>query len=49
MRDRLSQVYRDRQQWTKMSILNVARRGKFSRDRSIREYCHDIWQIEPVR
>jgi starch phosphorylase len=46
--DRLSQVYRDREQWTKMSILNVARMGKFSSDRSIREYCQDIWKIEPV-
>lgn len=46
--DRVSQVYRDREQWTKMSILNVARMGKFSSDRSIREYCQDIWKIEPV-
>jgi starch phosphorylase len=46
--DRLSQVYRDREQWTKMSILNVARMGKFSSDRSIQEYCQDIWKIEPV-
>jgi glycogen phosphorylase len=46
--DRVSQVYRDREQWTKMSILNVARMGKFSSDRSIQEYCQDIWKIDPV-
>ena len=34
--------------WTRMSILNAARSGKFSSDRTIREYCDDIWRVEPV-
>jgi starch phosphorylase len=46
--DRVSQAYRDRQGWTRMSVLNVARIGHFSSDRSIREYCRTIWHVEPV-
>jgi starch phosphorylase len=34
--------------WTRMSILNAARSGLFSSDRTIREYCRDIWRIRPV-
>jgi starch phosphorylase len=40
-------AYRDIDRWTRMSILNVARMGKFSSDRSIQEYCDDIWKVEP--
>jgi starch phosphorylase len=42
----LATAYRDSQQWTSMSILNVARMGGFSSDRAIREYCRDIWSIK---
>ena len=45
--DRVSSSYRNRDNWLRMSILNVARMGKFSSDRSIREYCENIWKIIP--
>jgi len=46
--ERVSQAYLDREQWNRMAVLNVARMGKFSSDRSIREYCEDIWKVKPV-
>jgi len=46
---KVSAAYRKTKQWTRMSILNTARVGKFSSDRAIREYCRDIWKIKPVR
>jgi len=46
--DRVSSAHRDQERWTRMSILNVAGMGRFSSDRSIREYCEKIWKIKPV-
>jgi starch phosphorylase len=45
---RVSDAWADPQRWTRMSILNTARAGKFSSDRAIREYCDRIWGAKPV-
>ena len=47
--DRVSEAYKDVERWTRMSILNSARMGKFSSDRTIREYCKEIWDVQPVK
>jgi glycogen phosphorylase len=46
--DTAGKAFGNPDQWTKMSILNTARIGKFSSDRSIREYSRNIWEIDPV-
>ncbi|VDP92257.1 unnamed protein product [Echinostoma caproni] len=40
-------VYKDEQKWAKMMLMNIASSGKFSSDRTIREYARDIWGVEP--
>ena len=46
--ERVSAAYEDREDWARMAILNCARSGKFSSDRTIREYCSDIWRVNAV-
>lgn len=46
--DRISEVYQNKQEWTKRAILNTANMGKFSSDRTISEYAEKIWHIQPV-
>jgi glycogen phosphorylase len=45
----VSAAWQDTRRWTRMSIVNTAHSGKFSSDRAIREYCEQIWKIQPVR
>lgn len=44
----VSETFLDEDRWSRMSIFNVARIGKFSSDRAIEEYCRDIWQAKAV-
>jgi starch phosphorylase len=46
--ERVDQAYRDRRRWARMAILNTARVGKFSSDRTIAEYASDIWNLKPI-
>lgn len=46
--EEVGRAWGDSERWTRSSILNVARMGRFSSDRSIRDYCRDIWHVEPV-
>lgn len=45
---RVEQAYRNADRWARMAILNTAKCGKFSSDRTIREYVSDIWKLDPV-
>jgi starch phosphorylase len=44
----VERAWLDPERWTRMSILNTARMGFFSSDRSIADYCRDVWRVAPV-
>ena len=45
---KLAHAYTDKRKWAKMALLNVARSGKFSADRTIEDYVRDIWKLKKV-
>lgn len=45
--DEVGRVYQDQKEWTRRAVLNVARIGKFSSDRTIGEYAKNIWKVKP--
>lgn len=45
----VDKAFRDKKRWAKMAILNTARVGKFSSDRTIGQYAKEIWKLDPVR
>ena len=47
--DRAGEAFRDRRRWARMAILNTARMGKFSSDRTISQYASEIWKVKAVR
>ena len=47
--DKVAELYKNKEEWTKKSIYNVARVSKFSSDRSVKEYADKIWKVKSVK
>ena len=47
--DRVDAAYRNAKKWNQMSLVNIARSGRFSSDRAVQEYCDEIWHIKPIK
>jgi len=46
VKDKMLEDYKDREKWKKMMLVNIAKAGFFSSDRTIREYNRDIWKLK---
>ena len=47
--DRVDAAYRNAKKWNQMSLVNIAKSGRFSSDRAVQEYCDEIWHIKPIQ
>ena len=47
--EKVDSAYKDPERWAKMAIMNTASSGKFSSDRTIKEYANEIWNMQPVK
>ena len=47
--DLAGRAFKDRSDWAKKAILNTARVGRFSSDRTIREYAEEVWKLQPMK
>ena len=46
---KIDELWRDRENWNRMALLNIAGAGRFAADRAINDYARDIWHIKPVK
>lgn len=45
----LQELYKDKDRWNRMSLMNIANAGIFSADRAVNDYARDIWHVKPIK